>query len=424
MSALFHLACMDQSISTCLLPCLPPEETYKAGASQIGIEGSCAGSVVCRRIQEASGPSRVLLLLRQRLPSKNVYYYRCPDHRKNYVMSFTFCFDREDDVYQFAYCYPYTYTRLQHYLDNLDRQKLDYVRRELLGLSVQQRRLDLLTITNPVNLMSEAEQRVVFITARVHPGETPSSFVCQGIIDFLASQHPIAKVLRDHLVFKIAPMLNPDGVYLGNYRCSLMGFDLNRHWQDPSPWAHPTLYGVKQLILEMHNSPRGSLEFYIDIHAHSTMMNGFMYGNIFEQEDLFQRQAIFPKLLCRNAEDFSISSTSFNRDTVKAGTGRRFLGGLLDDSSYCYTLEVSFYSYLLGGSSAAIPYTEETYMKLGRNVARTFMDYYQLDGETVGLATHRPHAREKPPAATRISQHSAGKSCKPSTRSREHAKST
>lgn len=39
-----------------------------------------------------------------------------------------------------------------------------------------------------------------------------------GIIDFLVSQHPIARVLREHLVFKIAPMLNPDGVYLGNYR--------------------------------------------------------------------------------------------------------------------------------------------------------------------------------------------------------------
>ncbi|CAF5131109.1 unnamed protein product, partial [Rotaria sp. Silwood1] len=37
----------------------------------------------------------------QRLPARNVFYYRCPDHRKNYVMSFTFCFDREDDVYQF-----------------------------------------------------------------------------------------------------------------------------------------------------------------------------------------------------------------------------------------------------------------------------------------------------------------------------------
>uniref|UniRef100_A0A672U4P9 AGBL carboxypeptidase 4 n=1 Tax=Strigops habroptila TaxID=2489341 RepID=A0A672U4P9_STRHB len=230
-----------------------------------------------------------------------------------------------------------------------------------------------------LSLFLWAEQKVVFITARVHPGETPSSFVCQGIIDFLVSQHPIAKVLRDHLVFKIAPMLNPDGVYLGNYRCSLMGFDLNRHWANPSPWAHPTLHGVKQLIIEMYNNPKINLEFYIDIHAHSTMMNGFMYGNIFEDEERFQRQAVFPKLLCQNAEDFSYSSTSFNRDAVKAGTGRRFLGGLLNDTSYCYTLEVSFYSYVLGGPSSAVPYTEEAYMKLGRNVARTFLDYYRLN---------------------------------------------
>ncbi|KAL8172933.1 UNVERIFIED_CONTAM: Cytosolic carboxypeptidase 6 [Gekko kuhli] len=262
----------------------------------------------------------------QRLPPKNVYYYRCPDHRKNYVMSFAFCFDREEDVFQFAYCYPYTYTRLQHYLDNLQKRDMDYFCREFLGYSVQQRQLDLLTVTNPLNLRPGAEQKVVFITARVHPGETPSSFVCQ----------------------------------------------------DPSPWAHPTLHGVKQLIVEMYNNPKISLEFYIDIHAHSTMMNGFMYGNIFEEEERFHRQAVFPKLLCQNAEDFSFSSTSFNRDAVKAGTGRRFLGGLLDDTSYCYTLEVSFYSYIVGGTTSTVPYTEEAYMKLGRNVARTFLDYYRL----------------------------------------------
>ncbi|KAK1801200.1 hypothetical protein P4O66_022889 [Electrophorus voltai] len=72
----------------------------------------------------------------QRLPSKNVYYYRCPDHRRNYVMSFAFCFDREDDVYQFAYCYPYTYSRLQHHLASLEHRNLEYLKREQLGLSV------------------------------------------------------------------------------------------------------------------------------------------------------------------------------------------------------------------------------------------------------------------------------------------------
>ncbi|RXN34601.1 cytosolic carboxypeptidase 6 [Labeo rohita] len=209
------------------------------------------------------------------------------------------------------------------------------------------------------HLNQEREKRVVFLTARVHPGESPASFICQGVIDFLVSQHPIAQVLRDHVIFKIVPMLNPDGVYLGNYRCSLMGFDLNRHWQDPSPWAHPTLHAVKQLIVQMNQDPKVSLEFYIDVHAHSTMMNGFMYGNVFEEEERGQRQAVFPRLLCQNAPDFSLSSTSFNRDVVKAGTGRRFLGGLLDDTSYCYTLEVSFYSYLAAGSTSPVPYTED-----------------------------------------------------------------
>ncbi|XP_064521338.1 BEN domain-containing protein 5 isoform X6 [Pseudopipra pipra] len=331
----------------------------------------------------------------QRIPSKNVYYYRCPDHRKNYVMSFAFCFDREDDTYQFAYCYPYTYTRLQHYLDTLQRRNMDYFCRELLGLSVK-RRLDLLTITSP------------------------------GIIDFLVSHHPIAKVLRDHLVFKIAPMLNPDGVYLGNYRCSLMGFDLNRHWANPSPWAHPTLHGVKQLIIDMYNNPKINLEFYIDIHAHSTMMNGFMYGNIFEDEERFQRQAVFPKLLCQNAEDFSYSSTSFNRDAVKAGTGRRFLGGLLNDTSYCYTLEVSFYSYILGGPASAVPYTEEAYMKLGRNVARTFLDYYRLNSLVERpLGTTPKTRKDKLPHFKCTAQRGPGNShagSKPEKRSQAHLK--
>lgn len=38
----------------------------------------------------------------------------------------------------------------------------------------------------------------------------------------------------------------------------------------------------------------------------------------------------------------------------------RFLGGILDESSYCYTLEVSFYNYFNGLASNPITYTEES----------------------------------------------------------------
>ncbi|KAK4475858.1 hypothetical protein MN116_001107, partial [Schistosoma mekongi] len=245
----------------------------------------------------------------------------------------------------------------------------------------QHRRLDLITITNPKNHNKKLKKnRIVFITARVHPGETPSSYVCQGFIDFMVSDHSVAQELREHLIFKIVPMLNPDGVYLGNYRSSLMGFDLNRQWQSPSLWAHPTIYATKQLLMKLDNDELVDVNFFIDIHAHSTLMNGFIYGNIYEDEKRAERQATFPSLLSQFAEDFSLPQTNFNKDTLKAGTGRRTLGGILDNHTICYTLEVSFYSYTNMLTNEMIPYTEEKYARLGRNLARTFYEYYLNEG--------------------------------------------
>ena len=40
-------------------------------------------------------------------------------------------------------------------------------------------------------------------------------------------------------------MMNPDGVILGNTRCSLAGVDLNRMWQEPTKEVHPVIYYVK-----------------------------------------------------------------------------------------------------------------------------------------------------------------------------------
>ena len=56
----------------------------------------------------------------------------------------------------------------------------------------------------------------------------------RGVIDFLTDvDNQDAKLLREKFIFKIIPMLNPDGVINGNYRCSLAGCDLNRRWKNP-----------------------------------------------------------------------------------------------------------------------------------------------------------------------------------------------
>lgn len=68
-----------------------------------------------------------------------------------------------------------------------------------------------------------------------------------GVIQYLVSEAAGACNLRNSFVFKIIPMLNPDGVIIGNYRCSLAARDLNRQWLDPKKCLHPEIFAAKNV---------------------------------------------------------------------------------------------------------------------------------------------------------------------------------
>lgn len=79
--------------------------------------------------------------------------------------------------------------------------------------------------------LQQSQWKYIVISARVHPGETVSSYKIQGIMNFLIlDDSKAANHLRSMYVFKIIPMLNPDGVMVGNYRTNFAGVDLNRRW--------------------------------------------------------------------------------------------------------------------------------------------------------------------------------------------------
>ncbi|KAK0086156.1 hypothetical protein PV325_003694 [Microctonus aethiopoides] len=313
----------------------------------------------------------------QRIPHKQVYYYKSPHHQNHHVLTFTFNFDREDDVYQFALTYPYSYTRCLGYLDNLCT-KCSAVKRETLTSSIQKRKVELITIGD--NNIDEHPRRVVVILSRVHPGESPSSFVCQGLMDFLVSLHPIAQVLRDYVIFKIIPMLNPDGVFLGNYRSSLMGVDLNRSWNRISEWIHPTLLATRTLLETLDKNANAPLDCILDLHAHTNATGLFVYGNTYDDVYRYERHIVLPKLLAQHADDYEPGNTMYNQDPHKAGTARRHLCSILSDHVNCYTIQVSMYGYYRKEQPGLLPYTEESYYRVGRNLARVLMEYYKLTG--------------------------------------------
>lgn len=80
----------------------------------------------------------------------------------------------------------------------------------------------------------ELRKKVIIITGRVHPGETNASWVVHGIIKFLLSKDKVADALRKQCIFKIVPMINADGVTIGNTRCSFIGRDVNRLFGNPN----------------------------------------------------------------------------------------------------------------------------------------------------------------------------------------------
>ena len=86
----------------------------------------------------------------------------------------------------------------------------------------------------------------------------------------------MAARLRDNFVFKIIPMLNPDGVIHGHSRTNLSGRDLNRVWINPDPKYHSEIYYLKKAIIDF--AKKCPISLFCDFHGHSKKKNAFLYG--------------------------------------------------------------------------------------------------------------------------------------------------
>src|SRR3954447_6797611 len=145
-----------------------------------------------------------------------------------------------------AHVPPYTNRNLEELLAAHRGSK--YVRRDVVGKTVEGREMPLLTITNPAS--PDGSKKVIWLMFRQHAWEAGSSWAGDGAIRFLLSNDAVAARLRDGAIWKIFPMADPDGVAAGRVRYNKNGYDLNRNWDVHDPALMPEISAQRKAVLD------------------------------------------------------------------------------------------------------------------------------------------------------------------------------
>ncbi|KAH9140031.1 hypothetical protein AeRB84_015708 [Aphanomyces euteiches] len=336
--------------------------------------------------------------------------YQADRQTNEFSIRFTYTVAVAGETVFFAFCYPYSYTDGQRMLRRLDQDfarrertaSSMYYHRETLVHSLDGRKVDLLTISSYDNILDNREEtipglfpdhphtprpfqfqnkRVIFLTSRVHPAETPSSFVLDGALSFLLKRDdPRAYKLLKECVFKVIPMLNPDGklqstftvtlalfegVARGHYRLDSLGANLNRHYISPTMDKHPTIFAAKAAILATCHT-MSKLALHVDLHAHAAKRGCFIYGNRYATATEQALSQVYPKLIGLNSVHFEYDQCNFTEQNMHLVEKRDH--GLSKDGCarvalhretsgipvYFYTLECNFN---MGRRPGSIPHS-------------------------------------------------------------------
>ena len=326
--------------------------------------------------------------------------------RNLHSLSFDYEFKYDNDTVYFANCIPYFYSTLMKELNKyeLDDEKYPFFYRKTLAVTLGGNDLDMFTINsmydifqngatsvvtqksqnylyikntqeNNNNNLSQVldERKAIVIIGRQHPGETVGSYVVKGCIDFLMGDSEEAKKLREVYVFKIVPMMNPDGVLVGNSRTSFAGCDLNRRWGKPNEVIHPEVYSTKQMITKLSN--QRNIAFIIDCHGHFGTFNSLFYCNY---KDNKRTCKLFPYICSKLSKIINFQQCTFAMPRYKLTTERIVLFNELaeEDNNNIVALETSFFGINRNGEYSHLYFNTQLLKEIGRDICLGMLSYY------------------------------------------------
>lgn len=140
--------------------------------------------------------------------------------------------------------------------------RADFIRRDTVGFSHQNRPIERLSITE---VPEDQTRGVVIITSRLHPPEVTGNMASYSFLETLAADSDLARRFRQQFEVIAYPFANPDGVQNGHWRYNAGGVDLNRDWQN---FNQPETQAIRDdLLARLKNNDKTKVYYGIDFHS-------------------------------------------------------------------------------------------------------------------------------------------------------------
>ena len=294
--------------------------------------------------------------------NRNFTRFSADESPKKDVFQKTF----EEDTVFVAYYNPYTFTYLMERID--EWKQSPYVKVDTLGYTPHNLPMQEIILTD--FSVPDSLKYAVWIHARTHPGETPSSFHFDGIVQTLLKDDDVIDYYRKKIIFHLIPFDNPDGVYYGRSRTNYAGIDLEQDWNYEPAQTTKEISILKQRMIEINSQK--VINVFLNLHSQASQFCTFwIHLAPSTSIDYYTRENQFANINVSDIPYFAMSDYSFSNLQPYFPEG--WLWNNYGDKVMALTYETPYDQYSDGEWV-----TNENLIELGRRTVYSIAEYLQL----------------------------------------------
>ncbi|MBI1933096.1 MAG: T9SS type A sorting domain-containing protein [Ignavibacteriales bacterium] len=276
----------------------------------------------------------------------------------------------QDTVY-LAYYTPYNYSYLQSRLN--EWKKNQFVTLDTLGFSPKGLPIQEMIITD--NTIPHEEKQIIWIHARTHPSETPSSWHFDGIVQELLNNNEVINFYLQKLEFHLIPFTNPDGVFYGRSRINFGGINLEENWNDSDIATCDEVKILRARMKQLNDEKPFSV--FLNLHSQAASYCTFWIHSSNSTSILFNRNEFqFCNLNVSDNNYFTKGDYSFSN--LQSLFPEGWLWNNYGDQVMALTYETPYDNYFKNSADTLIEVTNENLFELGRRTVYAIAEYLEI----------------------------------------------